>query len=853
MKLSLTFLLFFSVQLLTAQSFELSPVATPFPGVGSGQIAFADIDGDNDQDVFVTGSDDIFQTIGKLYVNDGNGNYVEVASSLPGVAGGSVTFLDVDNDDDQDVIITGQSVSFTNISKLFLNDGSGSFTESLTAPFEIVFSSSVAAEDIDGDGDQDVIIAGRNNSNVRIAKLYENNGAGSFTEVPGTPFAGISMGDIAFADVDGDNDQDVVITGQIASNAPSTTLYLNDGSGNFSEVENTVLAAILSSSVSFADVDGDNDQDLLISGQGDGNTRVIRLYQNDGSGNFTALSGTPFAGVRSGSINFADIDGDNDQDILITGQTLAFDRITRLYLNDGQGNFSTVNTAPFNGVYLSSVAITDIDADEDQDILIAGVDSDNNKVTKLYLNDGEGNFVERTGNPFVGVDMGAIAFADIDGDGDEDVLLMGRSGSSDGVAKLYRNDGMGSYTEIMNTMLSGVNSGSASFADVDGDDDQDLLITGTRNFVRMSNLYLNDGEGNFTLVSDAPLEKVLFSSAAFSDIDGDGDQDILITGQGDDFNRTAKLYRNDGTGIFTPVSGTPFDKVQYSSIAFADVDGDNDQDVLITGEKGTNNLVANLYLNNGAGSFSLATGSTFTGVQRGSVAFADVDGDSDQDLLITGLNSSSVPITELYLNDGAGNFSQAQDTPFTGVQLSSISFADVDLDDDQDVVITGLDDSGQPISTLYVNDSLGVFTEFTDIDFAAVYSSSIAFADVNGDDKKDLLITGRGELGSQIVSLYLNTTIISSLETLTGDQRLDFTIYPNPVTDGLLRISFASHTGPTTIEVYDLTGRLVLIRQLSIQAGQRNLKITTSSLNAGSYVLVVKNEGRVGGRKLMIR
>jgi hypothetical protein len=102
------------------------------------------------------------------------------------------------------------------------------------------------------------------------------------------------------------------------------------------------------------------------------------------------------------------------------------------------------------------------------------------------------------------------------------------------------------------------------------------------------------------------------------------------------------------------------------------------------------------------GSFSEVTGTPFEGVARSSIAFADVDGDNDQDVLITGSNNSDAFISKLYTNDGMGNFSEMTGTPFEGVDRSSIAFADVDGDNDQDVLITG-----QGLLSLWLNKKSG--------------------------------------------------------------------------------------------------------------------------------------------------
>lgn len=132
----------------------------------------------------------------------------------------------------------------------------------------------------------------------------------------------------------------------------------------------------------------------------------------------------------------------------------------------------------------------------------------------------------------------------------------------------------------------GVRLGSASFADIDGDNDLDVLITGENDFKGHSELYENDGAGSYTLVEGTPFTSVRFSSVAFADVDGDNDLDVLITGQNNNFQEISELYANDGVGNFSLVLNTPFTGVKYGSVTFADVDGDNDQDVMITGDDG---------------------------------------------------------------------------------------------------------------------------------------------------------------------------------------------------------------------------------------------------------------------------
>lgn len=361
------------------------------------------------------------------------------------ITGGAVAFADIDGDNDQDVLLSGSN-NGTRTTKLYSNDGSGIYTEVVGTPFIPLQTSAIAFADIDGDGDQDVLVNGLASGGVPSAKLYTNDGTGIFTEVPSVPFPNFYNGGMAFADVDGDGDQDLMVSGNVT---PILKLYLNDGAGTFSLSPNGTFTGIYFGSMKFADVDGDADLDFVVTGLYN-NVLQARLYTNDGSGIFTLVAGTPFVGVYRSSIDFADIDGDNDQDLLITGNSSGSGTYaSRIYINDGTGAFSEAANQPFPDVEDSAVAFADVDNDGDPDVMITGDRAGGADDANLYENDGNGNFNLVTGTPFVGVTNSAIAFGDIDGDSYLDLLITGNAGSPSS-ARLYRN---GSALGIVNSQV----------------------------------------------------------------------------------------------------------------------------------------------------------------------------------------------------------------------------------------------------------------------------------------------------------------------------------------------------------------------------------------------------------------
>ena len=365
-----------------------------------------------------------------------------------------------------------------------------------------------------------------------------------------TDITDVEYGAVDFADVDGDGDLDLVLTGQDGSTPVlNGSIFLNDGSGNFSIDTSNSLIQINKGTANFADIDNDSDMDLLITGNNYGNRSSV-LYKNDGNGNFSPHS-TPFPEVDNSMAKFSDIDGDNDLDVIIIGQGDG-NMVNDIFKNDGLGNFSYYDSLnlPINA---GSIAFADINGDNDQDLMVTGIipfvyqeGFPSEYITRLYENDGNGNFTEVENTPFVGVYFSAIKFADIDGDNDNDLLITGLDGVlNQGIANFYINDGNGHYTA--GSTLTGVYSSSIDFGDIDTDGDLDVVLSGLSSSGRVTELFQNDGNGNFTTIQTVTLQGLYNSAVQFADVDEDGDLDLLTTGNNSSGQESSLLYINNST------------------------------------------------------------------------------------------------------------------------------------------------------------------------------------------------------------------------------------------------------------------------------------------------------------------
>jgi len=324
----------------------------------------------------------------------------------------SLTLGDIDGDMLPDIIIG--SVSTTDLINWGKNiDGHGIFD-----PFKIVGPGetlNISVSDLDGDNDLDVLTAFRFEDQF---VWYENlDGQGNFSAKKIIDNAANGAYEIIAADMDGDNDNDLVATIDLEGDI---VWYENlDGQGTFSTRKEIGFLINGSRSIVAADIDGDDDLDVVA---GTGGDKTIVWYENlNGLGNFGAEM--IIAGAASAVSDIFCIDLDNDDDIDIVGAS--GDNKISWYENlDGQGSYGTP-TVIVEGVFCSKIHCTDLDNDNDNDLLFynsPSVDIENSEVLWSENLDGQGNFgVEKVIGGLL-INVRSVYSVDIDNDNDQDVF-----------------------------------------------------------------------------------------------------------------------------------------------------------------------------------------------------------------------------------------------------------------------------------------------------------------------------------------------------------------------------------------------------------------------------------------------
>ena len=329
----------------------------------------------------------------------------------------------------------------------------------------------------------------------------------------------------------------------------------------------------------------------------------------------------------------------------------------------------------------------------------------------------------------------ACAWGDYDNDGYQDLFV-----ANDGETNfLYRNDGDGSFSRVLNGAIStdAGESSDCTWGDYDNDGHLDLYVSNDgRNY-----LYKNDGTGNFNRIysGDAVTDNERSFSSTWIDLNSDGYIDLFdffSNGQGYCF----PYYNNEeflNRDIEKPLD---FQFATYiNGFTLGDYDADGDLDLFLANMISSGHNKNDLYLNNGDNSFSIVQLAPLTtDIARSYGAnWIDYDQDKDLDLFVTnGYQSNNY----FYLNNGNGTFNAI----ITGVipndcgESRGSTWIDFDNDGDLDLFVA---DSGHN-SLLYSNNGDGSYTKLLATDIGL--STSGSWADYDNDGDLDLFVTNNG-------------------------------------------------------------------------------------------------------------
>lgn len=692
-------------------------------GISSGTGSWGDYNKDGYLDILLVGSTWGSQ-ISKIYRNNGAGSFSEDMSiSLPGVGDGSGKWGDFDRDGDLDIILTGKTSDAQKITKLFRNNG---FTPNQVPTVPTNLNSVVVGRDVtlswdkatDFETNQSGLsynlyigtspdkfdihtphadtalglrtIVKRGLIQTNQITLKNLNGGTYYWSVQaidnnfsGSEFAtqsGFSV--IHFNSIAPEVDQ-VVSIGEACNTLTVTESLVPDSrQWKYSFSQTGPFDQVISGATEQTFVpqfnEGGNHYVVCISKFGE--VEVVSNCVKINVQTFSEQVNDPaFPNVHSGSTAWGDYNNDGLLDLLLTGLPgHAYnneDAISQVYKNNGDGTFSPQSTIELTGVYRSSVDWGDYDNDGYLDILLTGTTENfySGAVSKVYRNNHDNTFTEQTDFELTAVHMGTARWCDFDNDGDLDILLAGQGINGNSFFKIYQNTN--SFFVEKPSILIPFYEGQFDLGDFNKDSYIDIISTGLDfSGNKMTNIYKNNGDGTFTLLSSPNITQLNRSSVAWGDYDNDGFLDILLAGTSDGWTATTKLFKNNGNETFTEQTSISLLGVNIGSVAWGDYNNDGFSDIILNGSirEWPTGGYSKVYRNTGTGSFVEDTNIPLIGLSSSATSWCDYDNDGDLDFFILGEKVSEYNyFSKLYRN----NYITPNQNPTAPNNLSSVIVA----------------------------------------------------------------------------------------------------------------------------------------------------------------------------------
>jgi hypothetical protein len=589
---------------------------TDYPvGQNPAGIVAADFNGDGKIDLATLSTNDSAVTI---MLGNGDGSFA-VQALIPVSGPSSLTGADVNGDGKIDLIMCNPYSNNGTITVL-LNQGDGTFKQVQSQG--ISYAASLATGDFNGDGKLDVLLQ------VPYGLyLLLGNGDGSFqnpvavTNAPSVYSSTLLVGDfnhdkkvdiamdgiwvmlgkgdgtfqdpiqspasvtpMAIVDINGDGESDIAA---IRSEG-AVALLLGNGNGTFMNVRTVALASTSyypALGLAAADFNGDGKMDLAATESNYPNGQVsVELGRGNGTFGQPIVSALTTTATSPTVVLAADFNGDGKADLVVVDDNGAGFQVL---LGLGNGTFGTPIDTPLT-YSIFSIATGHFNKDGKADLAVT-VGNSNSASLNIYLGNGDGTF--RPGQQYIVYPNSEITAADVDGDGNTDLVVAATNFGSPYNLLIFLGNGDGTFRSPLFAPTDYYLSQPA-VADFNRDGNVDIVV-GTQNGLAF---LAGNGDGTFRqqVYSNPGIQFV--GPMVVSDFSGLGRLDVVTRGNYNFYGNA--IMRGHGDGTFgPPVEYDSTSNGQNTGMVGADFNSDGVGDLAIPGQTGANNTsVVFLYL-----------------------------------------------------------------------------------------------------------------------------------------------------------------------------------------------------------------------------------------------------------------
>jgi hypothetical protein len=534
-------------------------------------------------------------------------------------------------------------------------------------------------------------------------------------------------------DFNGDGKQDVAVAAFQGFGAQATfslAVLLGNGDGSFQPAVTTPVEANYDDPILSGDLDNDGKDDIVFVHYG-----YLEVFLSAGNGAFAPPADYADGADNVGAAVLWDVNGDHHPDIVVADK---INGSVSILLGNGDGTFQPFTQANLPGPF-DRGTLADVNGDGTVDLITSsyvflGVPGGFDSGTPLSTPDGLfGNCEGRDGS---------VAVADVNGDGQPDVLVADCWRNS---VDIFLNYGNGSFAPG-SAQWTGIFTEAMAVADVNGDNRPDIISTNS--YSSDVTVSLGNGDGTFQTPQWGNASGgFALGKVVVGDFDGDGKKDLIVAIGGPDQSFALAYFRGFGDGTFAaarnsyspPTSGVAS---AYSfSVATADLNGDGRPDVIV-GNMGPSDMGITTFLANADG--TLQPGTNYgSGGYLTSVAAADFNGDGKMDVLA----STAAPGAQLdvFLGNGDGTlqapliFGETASGPFVDMNRITHGLVVGDFNGDGRPDAAVLSAQPAPSITVYLQDSQGGFLA------PAIYPLNhegweLIAGDLNGDGILDLVV-----------------------------------------------------------------------------------------------------------------